>query len=32
MAVAPALEGQKGGCVSQFLIILGDNIDYLDAG
>jgi len=30
MAVAPALEGQKGGCGSQFFITLGDNIDYLD--
>ncbi|TFK29016.1 cyclophilin-like protein [Coprinopsis marcescibilis] len=30
MAVAPALEGNKGGCGSQFFITLGDNIDYLD--
>ncbi|KAG6811932.1 hypothetical protein H0H92_005161 [Tricholoma furcatifolium] len=30
MAVAPALEGHKGGCGSQFFITLGDNIDYLD--
>ncbi|KDR84238.1 hypothetical protein GALMADRAFT_55395 [Galerina marginata CBS 339.88] len=30
MAVAPGLEGQKGGCGSQFFITLGDNIDYLD--
>uniref|UniRef100_A0A8H7XW68 Peptidyl-prolyl cis-trans isomerase n=1 Tax=Psilocybe cubensis TaxID=181762 RepID=A0A8H7XW68_PSICU len=30
MAVAPALEGQKGGCGSQFFITLGENIDYLD--
>jgi peptidyl-prolyl cis-trans isomerase-like 4 len=30
MAVAPALEGQQGGCGSQFFITLGDNIDYLD--
>lgn len=30
MAVAPALEGQKGGCGSQFFITLADNIDYLD--
>jgi peptidyl-prolyl cis-trans isomerase-like 4 len=30
MAVAPALEGQKGGCGSQFFVTLGDNIDYLD--
>ena len=30
MAVAPALEGQQGGCGSQFFITLADNIDYLD--
>ncbi|KAF8883170.1 cyclophilin-like domain-containing protein [Gymnopilus junonius] len=30
MAVAPALEGQKGGGGSQFFITLADNIDYLD--
>ncbi|KAG6919769.1 hypothetical protein DXG01_001608 [Tephrocybe rancida] len=30
MAVAPALEGHKGGCGSQFFVTLGDNIDYLD--
>jgi peptidyl-prolyl cis-trans isomerase-like 4 len=30
MAVAPSLEGNKGGCGSQFFITLGDNIDYLD--
>ncbi|KAF5321447.1 hypothetical protein D9619_000228 [Psilocybe cf. subviscida] len=30
MAVAPAPEGQRGGCGSQFFITLGDNIDYLD--
>ncbi|CAA7259333.1 unnamed protein product [Cyclocybe aegerita] len=30
MAVAPAMEGQKGGCGSQFFITLGGNIDYLD--
>ena len=30
MAVAPALEGQSGGCGSQFFITLADNIDYLD--
>lgn len=30
MAVAPALEGNKGGCGSQFFITLGDQIDYLD--
>ena len=30
MAVAPALEGQKGGCGSQFFITLADNLDYLD--
>ncbi|KIK08094.1 hypothetical protein K443DRAFT_672977 [Laccaria amethystina LaAM-08-1] len=30
MAVAPALEGNKGGCASQFFITLGDQIDYLD--
>ena len=30
MAVAPALEGDKGGCGSQFFLTLADNIDYLD--
>lgn len=30
MAVAPALEGYKGGCGSQFFVTLADNIDYLD--
>jgi peptidyl-prolyl cis-trans isomerase-like 4 len=30
MAVAPALEGHKGGCGSQFFVTLGDSIDYLD--
>ncbi|KAF8227634.1 cyclophilin-like protein [Tricholoma matsutake] len=30
MAVAPALEGHKGGCGSQFFLTLGENIDYLD--
>jgi peptidyl-prolyl cis-trans isomerase-like 4 len=30
MAVAPAIDGQKGGCGSQFFITLADNIDYLD--
>jgi len=30
MAVAPALEGEKGGCGSQFFLTLADNIDYLD--
>lgn len=30
MAVAPALDGNVGGCGSQFFITLGDNIDYLD--
>ncbi len=30
MAVAPALDGQQGGCGSQFFITLADNIDYLD--
>ena len=30
MAVAPALEGQEGGCGSQFFITLVDRIDYLD--
>ncbi|KAG6868007.1 Peptidyl-prolyl cis-trans isomerase cyp6 [Termitomyces sp. T159_Od127] len=30
MAVAPALEGHKGGCGSQFFVTLADNIDYLD--
>lgn len=30
MAVAPSVEGLKGGCGSQFFITLADNIDYLD--
>lgn len=30
MAVAPAADGAKGGCGSQFFITLADNIDYLD--
>ncbi|KAG9045816.1 Peptidyl-prolyl cis-trans isomerase cyp6 [Tulasnella sp. UAMH 9824] len=30
MAVAPAADGGKGGCGSQFFITLADNIDYLD--
>lgn len=30
MAVAPSLDGEKGGCGSQFFITLADNIDYLD--
>jgi peptidyl-prolyl cis-trans isomerase-like 4 len=30
MAVAPAIDGQKGGCGSQFFITLAENIDYLD--
>jgi len=30
MAVAPAPEGQKGGCGSQFFITLADNLEYLD--
>ncbi|EIW76174.1 cyclophilin-like protein [Coniophora puteana RWD-64-598 SS2] len=30
MAVAPALNGDRGGCASQFFITLADNIDYLD--
>ncbi|EGO02287.1 hypothetical protein SERLA73DRAFT_104684 [Serpula lacrymans var. lacrymans S7.3] len=30
MAIAPSLNGDKGGCGSQFFITLGDNIDYLD--
>ena len=30
MAVAPALQGQEGGCGSQFFITLTDRIDYLD--
>lgn len=30
MAVAPAVDGAKGGCGSQFFITLADNIDYLD--
>jgi peptidyl-prolyl cis-trans isomerase-like 4 len=30
MAVAQTLEGEKGGCGSQFFITLADNIDYLD--
>ncbi|KZS94429.1 cyclophilin-like protein [Sistotremastrum niveocremeum HHB9708] len=30
MAVAPTIEGQKGGCGSQFFITLADRIEYLD--
>ena len=30
MAVAPTVNGQQGGCGSQFFVTLGDNIDYLD--
>ncbi|KAH7887486.1 cyclophilin-like domain-containing protein [Phlebopus sp. FC_14] len=30
MAIAPSINGDKGGCGSQFFITLGDNIDYLD--
>ena len=30
MAVAPALQGQEGGCGSQFFMTLVDRIDYLD--
>ncbi|CCA71696.1 related to Multidomain cyclophilin type peptidyl-prolyl cis-trans isomerase [Serendipita indica DSM 11827] len=30
MAVAPAADGQVGGCGSQFFITLADNITYLD--
>ncbi|TDL29954.1 cyclophilin-like protein [Rickenella mellea] len=30
MAVAPAIDGVKGGCGSQFFITLADNIEYLD--
>ncbi|KAG1752489.1 cyclophilin-like domain-containing protein [Suillus paluster] len=30
MAVAPSVNGEKGGCGSQFFITLADNIDYLD--
>lgn len=30
MAVAPALDGQSGGCGSQFFITLTDKIEYLD--
>ncbi|KDQ64106.1 hypothetical protein JAAARDRAFT_166075 [Jaapia argillacea MUCL 33604] len=30
MAVAPAVEGLRGGCGSQFFITLADGIDYLD--
>jgi peptidyl-prolyl cis-trans isomerase-like 4 len=30
MAIAPAIEGTKGGCGSQFFITLADGIDYLD--
>lgn len=30
MAVAPAADGGRGGCGSQFFITLADNIDYLD--
>ena len=30
MAVAPEINGQQGGCGSQFFITLADKIDYLD--
>ena len=30
MAVAPSVDGEKGGCGSQFYITLADNIEYLD--
>jgi peptidyl-prolyl cis-trans isomerase-like 4 len=30
MAIAPSVNGEKGGCGSQFFITLADNIDYLD--
>lgn len=30
MAVAPGVDGNAGGCGSQFFITLADNIDYLD--
>ena len=30
MAVAPSIDGQQGGCGSQFFITLADNIEYLD--
>ncbi|KIJ20428.1 hypothetical protein PAXINDRAFT_67129 [Paxillus involutus ATCC 200175] len=30
MAVAPSINGEKGGCGSQFFITLADNIAYLD--
>ncbi|KAI9574820.1 cyclophilin-like domain-containing protein [Boletus coccyginus] len=30
MAVAPSVDGDKGGCGSQFYITLADNIEYLD--
>ena len=30
MAIAPSVNGEKGGCGSQFFITLADNIEYLD--
>lgn len=30
MAVAPAADGQPGGCGSQFFITLADDVNYLD--
>jgi peptidyl-prolyl cis-trans isomerase-like 4 len=30
MAVAPGVDGQPGGCASQFFITLADNANYLD--
>lgn len=30
MAVAPEINGQQGGCGSQFFVTLADKIDYLD--
>ncbi|KAF9238800.1 cyclophilin-like domain-containing protein [Melanogaster broomeanus] len=30
MAVAPSVNGDTGGCGSQFFVTLADNIDYLD--
>lgn len=30
MAIAPASDGGRGGCGSQFFITLADNLEYLD--
>jgi len=30
MAIAPSVNGDRGGCGSQFFVTLADNIDYLD--